>query len=234
MEQSEPSIPLPWRMVFKDQAFPRSALQHGANLFLLGKKLEKLSRGQCGLGEEVYLDLTILDWSGDFYYSFRRPLRSLLDSLNGSGAGGDAGTGAGHEGRDGGRYNDDKCEVIINVPDGPIITLNIWHWARCDDATAVQDVTETLLERKGSCYQTYMMFYGDSNGNPESQNPPSRMVIKPNNDWRRDMFFVRCSNYLVRGGPVQWLFYEWTGTRSVDGRVTAILDSWSRNNEQRS
>lgn len=183
------------------------AAKPSANFALVGNRLKDYYCGnRCG---KIYLALVTLDWEGNLFERVSAAgnhVEWLRDCLRDH------------------TYDDGKCEATIQDPEGSEIILNIWEWAKGDDATAVLNMVETILVKQGKYHQTYTMFskdYGDEERNIPAWGvrcykgrPRFLPAASTSHSWG---LRICCNNYLYRQRSVDWVFIEWTGRRSVDG-----------------
>jgi hypothetical protein len=173
--------------IFKSRDFIEKALAYGAKPALVGRHLDRLYNSQQH-GGTVYLCLISLDWEGDLAHSRGERVEWLRGCLQD------------HD------YDSETCEARMK---GSNIVLNIWEWARSDDATAITNFRDVIAEKVGDTYRTYMMYTGDYSGVWECQLQLQNTSC--------DVFRLICDRYLYRGKPVKWAFFEWTGKASVGG-----------------
>ena len=183
---------------------------------LLGPRLQSLYDGEDLSGKMVYLALVCLDFVGDLQYDYSlSDLRAALVP---------------HE------YDEATCEAKLNESS---IVVNIWSWAKGDDATAVTDLYSTLLLRNFDSTRTYLML----NHNESMQ--PGAMGVWMIEYWEvctvmtEEQHFLDGAATLARRrncridvpSPIgrSWCFFEWDGQRSVDGlgRFNWLLQSWT-------
>lgn len=101
---------------------------------LISPQLQALyNRNDCG-SQEIYLVLVCLVWEGDLQYKYGiADLRAALLP---------------HE------YNKDRCEARLSHAN---IIVNIWSWAKQDNATAIINLYSTLLSGELSPIKSYTL-----------------------------------------------------------------------------
>ncbi|KAM5367614.1 hypothetical protein ACJZ2D_009982 [Fusarium nematophilum] len=182
---------------------------------LLGPRLQALYNGEDSSDELVYLALVCLEWEGDLQYDYSlADLRAALLPH---------------------RYNKATCEAKLNDSN---IVVNIWSWAKQDDATAVTDLYSTLLFRSLDYMKSYLILNDNGDMHPDAwevwavEHRESCTVMTERQHFyegiaalagrRKGRFDVLC--------PIgrTWCFFEWDGQPSVDGlgRFQWLLQAW--------
>lgn len=182
---------------------------------LLGPRLQALYNREDLSGELIYLALVCLEWEDGLQYDYSlADLRAALLPH---------------------RYNEATCEVKLNDSN---IVVNIWSWAKQDDATAVTDLYSTLLFKSLDCMKSYFMLNdrGDKHADVSEvwtvEHRESCTAMTERQHFfdgiatlagrRKGRFEVQCPKGRI------WCFFEWDGQRSVDGlgRFQWLLQAW--------
>ncbi|KAM9874265.1 hypothetical protein BJF96_g9481 [Verticillium dahliae] len=178
---------------------------------LLGPRLKALYDGEDLSGEVIYLALVCLEWDGDLQYDLdTSDLRAILLPHS---------------------YNEATCEAKLN--DSSII-INIWAWAKQDDATAVTSVYNALLFEDSDCMRSYLMYnYDEGDENATSwgvrtiEHRETSTALTEREHFcegvsalagrHKGSFRIHCTMVRVNGQPVSWMFFEWDGRPSIEG-----------------
>ncbi|KAL2205697.1 hypothetical protein CC79DRAFT_1371487 [Sarocladium strictum] len=183
---------------------------------LLGPHLQSLYSGKAFASDTVYLALVCLEWEGDLQYQYS--LADLRAAL------------AAHE------YNEDTCEARLSHAN---IVVNIWSWAKQDDATAVTNLYSTLLTGDSNPMQTYVLL------NHCGSLKFDAWDVWMAEHWEADTVMTeeqylfdgiaalagrRCKGRFDVSCPIgrSWCFFEWDGQRSVDGlgKYSWFINVW--------
>lgn len=182
---------------------------------LVGPRLPVLyHEDDCGDGL-IYLALVCLAWKGDLQYDYSlAALRATLLPHT---------------------YDEETSEARLIDSN---IVINIWSWAKQDDATAVSNMYSTLLSSSRDAMLTYLLL--KDNGSMHTGAWELRMAEHQDSCtvMTEEQQFLECIASMAgrpRGridilSPVgrTWCFFEWDGRRSIDGlgKYNWLVDAW--------
>lgn len=163
----------------------------------------------------IYLALVCLEWKGDLQYDYSlADLRATLLPHT---------------------YDEETCEARLIDSN---IVINIWSWAKQDDATAVSNMYSTLLSSSRDAILTYLLL--NDNGSMQTGAWELRMAEHQDSCtvMTEEQQFLDCIASMAgrRRGRIDilspvgrtWCFFEWDGRRSVDGlgKYNWLIDAW--------
>lgn len=182
---------------------------------LVGPRLPVLYHEDDGGDGLIYLALVCLEWKGDLQYDYSlADIRTALLPHT---------------------YDEETCEARLSNSN---IIVNVWSWAKQDDATAVSNMYSTLLYSSREAMLTHLLL--NDNGSMQTEAWEIRMVDHQDTCtvMTEEEQFLGCIATLAgRGGgridilsPLgrTWCFFEWDGRRSVDGlgKYHWLIDAW--------
>lgn len=184
---------------------------------LVGPQLQTLyDRNKCE-GKETYLSLVCLEMNGNIQYSLTDLRANLMPH----------------------KYDEQTCEARLDKSN---IILNIWSLAKEDDATAVTNLSTTLLRvglRDPDVMETYLLL--NDHGSIQTQDWSVLRVEhhEVSTVFTEEQYFFdgiatlagrNISQAMTVACPLgqKWCFLEWDGLRSVDGlgRYNWIIPVW--------